>query len=82
MNLKGTWTLRGYDTFADESYPFEGEFPTQADAELAAHERLQELEIQQPSSSSGGQAGMQDRVYIIRPDGTGYRYLPGDRTTD
>ncbi len=82
MDPEGTWTLRGYDTFADESYPLEGEFSTQADAEKAAHSLLQELEIEQPSSSSGGQTGEQDRVYIIRPDGTGYRYLAGDRASD
>jgi hypothetical protein len=69
------WTLEGYDTFSDERYPFSGAFESEASARAAADERLDELERQQPSSRSGGQEGIQDRVYIVRPDGTRYRYL-------
>jgi hypothetical protein len=71
------WTLKGYDTFSDEWYPFSGEFESEESAQAAADERLDELERQQPSARSGGQGqgGIQDRVYIIRPDGSGYRYF-------
>ncbi len=70
------WKLEGYDTFEGEPYPLPGEFDDQKSAEKAAGKRLKKLEISQPKSSSGGQdsAGIQDRVYIIRPDGSKYRY--------
>jgi hypothetical protein len=69
------WTLEGYDTFSDERYPISGAFDSEESARAAADGILDELERQQPSSSSGGQEGIQDRVYIIRPDGTAYRYI-------
>jgi hypothetical protein len=69
----GTWKLQGYDTFAREYYPLDGEFDTEADAITAAKSHLADLEREQPSASSGGQDGIQDRVYIIRPDGTFFR---------
>ncbi len=67
------WKLRGHDTFANEDYPLEGEFDTEHDAIMAARLRLRDLEITQPSETSGGQAGIQDHVYVIRPDGTRFR---------
>jgi hypothetical protein len=69
----GKWKLQGYDTFAREDYPLDGEFDTEADAIAAAQSRLADLERAQPSASSGGQDGIQDRVYVIRPDGTLFR---------
>jgi hypothetical protein len=77
---RGKWKLQGYDTFAREDYPVPGEYRSEAEAQKAARKRLELLEQRQPSASSGGQKpdGIQDRVYIIRPDGTGYRYLPDD----
>jgi hypothetical protein len=74
----GQWRLRGHDTFAGEDYPLPGTYWTEAQAQRAARRRLAELERMQPSASSGGQrpGGIQDRVYIVRPDGTAYRYLP------
>lgn len=68
------WTLLGYDTFSNEWYTLDS-YPSQAAAETAAKARLKELEQTQPSASSGGQGffGIQDRVYIKRPDGTEYR---------
>jgi len=68
-----TWTLRGYDTFAGEWYPLAGIFLSERAAVRAARKRLQELERQQPSSTSGGQDGIQDQVYIVRPDRTMFR---------
>jgi len=71
------WKLEGYDTFAGEVYPIEGTWRSQEAAEKAAATVLKKLEKQQPPLQSGGQEGIQDQVYIIRPDGTRYRYLPG-----
>jgi hypothetical protein len=69
----GKWTLLGYDKFAGEYYPLNGKFATEAEAMPAAKSRLADLERTQPSASSGGQDGIQDQVYIIRPDGTLFR---------
>ena len=77
--LKREWKLEGYDTFEsgeDAFYPLRGTFKSEQEATAAARKRLKELEKKQPSSSSGGQSstGIQDRVYIVRPDGTKYRF--------
>jgi hypothetical protein len=69
----GKWKLQGYDTFAGEYYPLDGEFDTEANALAAAQSHLAELEREQPSASSGGQDGIQDQVYIIHPDGRYFR---------
>jgi hypothetical protein len=67
------WRLEGYDTFARESYPLEGEYDSEAEAIAAADARLKELERAQPSSVSGGQGGIQDRVYVVSPSGQLWR---------
>jgi hypothetical protein len=72
----GKWKLEGYDTFSEEEYPLPGEHDTEDAAIAAAQERLADLERTQPSESSGGQDGIQDRVYVIRPDGERFRVLP------
>lgn len=64
------WRLRGYDTFAGEWYPIPGIFLSKRAALRAARRELHGLEKAQPSSASGGQDGIQDRVYLVRPDGT------------
>jgi hypothetical protein len=71
------WHLLGYDPFALEYYPLPGEYPSQQEAEKAARARLRDLEVLQPTQTSGGQAywGIQDRVYVVRPDDTMYRPL-------
>jgi hypothetical protein len=71
---RGKWKLEGYDAFSSEEYLLDGEFSTEEEACAAARERMSELEKTQPSQSSGGQDGIQDRVYVIRPDGTKYRF--------
>ena len=73
----GAWTLEGYDTFEEASYPLPGRYPTEAQAIQAAHIQLRKLEQSQPSNVSGGQGeyGIQDRVYIIHPDGRKERFL-------
>lgn len=70
------WRLLGYDTFAREEYPLPGEYDSEAEAVNGAMKRLEEMEKLQPSHHSGGQDGIQDRVYVIRPDGTIFRVLP------
>jgi hypothetical protein len=84
----GTYGLEGYDTFSGESYGLDGSFETCQGALEAADARLQELERTQPTSSSGGQrdggfqggtyvpGGIQDRVYIVHPDGRRQRVFP------
>lgn len=69
------WRLEGYDTFEGSEYPLGGVYGTEAAAVKAARDRLAELEKNQPSASSGGQsrAGIQDRVYVVRPDGSKFR---------
>lgn len=70
------WRLVGYDTFANEWYPLPGTYATEASAIDAALRRLRELEESQPSHQSGGQAGIQDRVYLVAPEGSRRRILP------
>ena len=79
------WKIEGYDTFdckwdveSDPFYPIEGEWNTEKEAIEAAKKFLYKIEWHQPSSRSGGQStfGIQDHVYIVRPDGSKYRYIP------
>lgn len=71
------WKLLGYDEFSSEWYDLDS-YPTEKAAQNAAKKRLQELEKTQPTGSSGGQGfyGIQDRVFIERPDRTRYRVFP------
>ena len=73
---KEVYKLEGYDTFECEFYPVPGEYATEDEVKKAACKFMQELEELQPSETSGGQedSGIQDRVYIVKPDGTKYRY--------
>ncbi len=71
------WSLQGYDTFEggpDAYYPLEGKFDGESAAQAAARCRLANLEKTQPKESSGGQGGIQDHVYIVKPDGSRYRF--------
>lgn len=70
------WRLEGWDTFAGESYPIPGGYATEAKAVTAAKRWLARIERAQPSAQSGGQDGIQDRVYVVGPDGQRYRVLP------
>lgn len=65
------WQLQGFDTFSGESYTFPREYKTRKAAVW-----LIKLEGPQPIAQSGGQAddGIQDQIFIVRPDGTAYRY--------
>jgi len=73
ISQENNFQLLGYDTFEggpDAWYPL-GNFETHEQALTAAKIKLQENEKQQPTSTSGGQefGGIQDRVFIIHPDG-------------
>ena len=75
------WGVEGYDTFegGDAYYTVKKGLGSEAEALIAAAEYMQKLERHQPTETSGGQGpyGIQDRVYIVRPDGSKYEfYLP------
>jgi hypothetical protein len=59
--------LDGFDTFASESYPLARDIDDLPTAQMLRAARLRHLEEAQPSSSSGGQSGIQDKVSIIHP---------------
>lgn len=80
QNVRIGYGLKGYDSFSEEWYELRGTYRTEALAERAAQERLKELNRTQPSDQSGGQAGIQDEVWIERPDGTKRRVFPNSRS--
>lgn len=62
------WRTEGKDGFdMDADYYPLGEHADLDSALAAAHERLGELDRLQPDA--GGQGGIQDRVYVVHPDG-------------
>jgi len=71
-----SWKVVGRDTFAGDVYNV-GQAESREAAEAVARAYLEQLAIEQPSASSGGQAdaGLQDHVYIVAPDGAWSRYL-------
>ncbi len=71
------WRIEGFDTFSSEEYFIPGDYSSEADALAAAKAYLDKLELTQPTSSSGGQNGIQDRVFVVRPDGSKFRIFPG-----
>lgn len=77
-HIRGKWTLQGYDTFEEEYYSLPGEYDSKEQAMGAAEAGYLEIEETQPEKSSGGQAdeGIQDRIYIVAPDGSRERYIP------
>jgi hypothetical protein len=81
--MRSKWKLLGYDTFSNEWYPL-SEHKNQELAEKAAAKRMDGLEVSQPANQSGGQGlfGIQDRIFIERPDGFKYRWLASSRALD
>jgi len=75
---KEIWRIRGYDEFEGEYYRLTGEFVSEDVAKEAALAQFKLLAITQPHTQSGGQDdfGIQDRVFVVRPDGTQYRFIP------
>ncbi len=76
QKLLGEWTVEGWDTFAGHSYSIPGRYRSEAAAVRAAKRYLRKLECTQPSETSGGQSGIQDRVHVRGPDGQSSRVLP------
>lgn len=72
---RAVWRISGRDGFDldGEIYSLPGEWETEDEAVAAAINRLIELDRLQPHA--GGQSGIQDRVYVERPDGTRYRVM-------
>jgi len=72
------WSLQGYDAFAEEFYRLDGEYDSENAARSAGVAQLKSVEESQPTLSSGGQGdmGIQDRFFIVRPDGSQYRFIP------
>lgn len=77
------WKLLGYDTFEEGFYPLSGQYHDEESAYAAAVARLDSIEEIQPTEESGGQAidendprGIQDQIFVVRPDGSRYRVLP------
>ena len=66
----GKWTLVGWDTFADEYYPLPGEYNSEAEVRDAALKTLEHLDRVQADAGD-----LQDRVLVMRSNGTLYRYL-------
>jgi hypothetical protein len=83
MTSRPEFEVIGYDEFDGEDYPLGEPIGTRAvfddhDAALEfGRSQLEGLERTQPTSSSGGQGfgGIQDRVYIVHPNGQRERVL-------
>lgn len=78
IKMSGKWKLEGWDVFDAGNYKIDGEYDTEEQAIEVAKMRLLELERDQSTETSGGQSdkGIQDRIFIVGPDGSKYRYLP------
>lgn len=59
--------LKGEDTFSRESYPLAINIDTLEVALALYAARRRELERTQPTATSGGQDGIQDRVHLVWP---------------
>ena len=62
--------LNGFDTFDEEDYPLAKDIDDLPTAQMLYFARLRHLEANQPSVSSGGQRGIQDKVLIVHPIST------------
>lgn len=71
--LRGMWRLCYHDTFAGESRLMSGRYRSRARAERAARRELKRIEKLQPTRRSGGSDGIQDRIFIVGPDGRSER---------
>jgi hypothetical protein len=79
VTKKATGAVEGYDTFEggdDAYYTIKDGLGSEAEALIVAANYMTELERRQPTATSGGQGpyGIQDRVFIVRPDGTRYQF--------
>jgi hypothetical protein len=63
-----TWKVLIYDTFEGEWYNI-SQHASEEEAFATASDHAIKTEQLQPSSSSGGQLGIQDKTYVETPDG-------------
>lgn len=70
----GEWKLKGRDKFTGKFYDIFDSYPNEQSAIEMARERRADFGLTQPSSGSQGRKGVQDKVYIVRPDGTQYLF--------
>lgn len=72
----GKWRLLRVNEAAETQYGIPGEYDTEELAQEAARKLLAKIEETQVASEIGGPTGyeMRDNVYIVRPDGTGYKF--------
>lgn len=72
---EGIYKVEGKDGFdPDADYYPVGEHSSYEEALEAARGSLEELSTSQPRA--GGQSGIQDRVYVVHPDGRRQRVFP------
>jgi hypothetical protein len=71
------WGVDGCDTFEGRDYLITTGLASEDEALTAASAYMTELDRRQPPEHSGGQdaLGIQDRVFIVRPDGSRYRFF-------
>lgn len=76
--MENEWKLIGFDTFAEEDYPIGANYSSEEKARDAATSYFKKLDEEQPPESSGGQGelGIQDRIFVQRPDGSRFRFIP------
>ena len=73
MTEEGAWQLVVFDGFCGEAYPL-SRHADEAECRKAARAYMRYSELKQPSEHSAGQQGIQDRVFVVGPDGAGYVY--------
>jgi len=74
VDSEDSWAVIGLDVFAREEYPI-STHATEAEARAAAEKCLGELDVEQPPETSGGQDGLQDRLFVRAPNGKRYRVV-------
>lgn len=75
--MAGKWCLAGYDMLEGTPYPLNGEWNNESETLDAARLHMAHLEMTQPTAETGGQDddGIQDQVWVIRPNRTRYRFV-------
>ncbi|MBI5821214.1 MAG: hypothetical protein HZA88_19765 [Verrucomicrobia bacterium] len=68
MNCKPQFEVVGYDTFSGEYYHVSRHFFLWT-ARIAGRLCLWKIRRMQPDKTTGGQAGIQDKVFIMIPKG-------------
>lgn len=81
--MDGRWSVHGYDTFSSHPYNFldcpEEGFGSEDKALVFARTQFAKIQRDQPPEEAGDcwdEGSIQDRVVIVRPDGSEYYYEP------